>query len=95
MPNLKNQGQVKELEAKLDSVSAIFLADYQGMNTKDQRNLRAAVRAAGGELLVAKNTLLKIALTNKGYDAESISSFLKGSTVTLFAGADAVALLRL
>lgn len=94
MPNLKNQGQVKELESKLDSVSAIFLADYQGMNTKDQRNLRAVVREAGGELLVAKNTLLKIALKNKGYDAEAVSAFLKGSNVTLFAGADAVAPLK-
>lgn len=94
MPNLKNQAAVKELESKLDSVSAIFLADYQGMNTKDQRTLRAAVRDAGGELVVAKNTLLKIALKNKGYDAEAITSFLKGSNVTLFAGADAVSPLK-
>lgn len=94
MPNLKNQSQLKDLESKLDSVSAIFLADYAGLNLKDQRNLRAKVRAAGGELFVAKNTLLKIALKNKGYDAEAISEFLKGPSITLFAGGDAVAPLK-
>lgn len=94
MPNQKNQSQVKELEAKLDSVQAIFLADYAGLNLKDQRNLRAKVREAGGELFVAKNTLLKIALKNKGYDADAISEFLKGPSITLFAHADAVAPLK-
>jgi len=94
MPNLKNQSQVKELESKLDNVQAIFLADYAGLALKDQRSLRAKVKAAGGELVVAKNTLLKIALKNKGYDADAISEFLKGPSITLFAHADAVAPLK-
>lgn len=94
MPNLKNQTQLKELESKLDSVQAIFLADYAGLALKDQRNLRAKVRAAGGELFVAKNTLLKIALKNKGYDADAIAEFLKGPSITLFAAGDAVAPLK-
>lgn len=94
MPNQKNLAQVKALETKLEGIQALFLADYAGLTVKEQRLLRSQVKAAGGELVVAKNTLLKIALQNQGYDAASLTPELKGQKVTLFAPSDAVAPLK-
>lgn len=94
MPNKKNVSEVKVLEEKLAGSSAVFFADYAGLTVKAQGTLRNAVRAAGGELKVTKNRLLKIAMKNKGYDTDAIASELVGPNVTLFTGNDPVAPLK-
>lgn len=94
MPNTKNIAEVKELAKKLDTASAIFLADYAGLSVTDQVKLRAAVEATGGELRVTKNSLLKIALEQKGLKTAEIAEELQGPNVTLFTGADSVAPLK-
>jgi len=94
MPNAKNVQEVKELEAKLDSSSAVFLADYAGLSVNDQVELRSQVEQAGGELRITKNRLLAIALKNKGMDPAEIAVDLKGPNMTLFASSDAVAPLK-
>ncbi len=94
MPNTKNIASVKELEGKLETASAVFLADYAGLSVKAQSELRRKVREAGGELSVAKNSLLKIALKNKGYDVDTLSAELTGPNLTLFTTSDAVAPLK-
>jgi len=85
---------VAELVAKLDKVSAVFLADYAGLKVSEQVALRDLVRAQGGTLTVAKNSLLKIALTNKGYDISALAKELTGPNLTLLANTDAVAPLK-
>ena len=94
MPNQKNIKGVAELESKLDTAQAVFLADYAGLTVKDQVKLRDLVRAAGGDMFVAKNSLLKIALGNKGIDADKLEAELTGPNITLFASGDAVAPLK-
>jgi large subunit ribosomal protein L10 len=94
MPNQQNQNAVKDLEAKLDGVSAVYLADYAGLTVKEQVKLRQLVTAAGGDLKIAKNSLLNIALKNKGVDTTPLTSDLTGPNVTLFATSDAVAPLK-
>jgi large subunit ribosomal protein L10 len=94
MPNQKNLSEVKELEAKLAESSAVFLADYAGLTVKAQGELRNAVRAAGGDLRVSKNRLLKIALKNSGYDTDALQAELTGPNLTLFAANDAVSPLK-
>jgi large subunit ribosomal protein L10 len=94
MPNQKNIAGVAELEGKLDSAQAVFLADYAGLTVKEQVTLRDVVRAAGGDMTVAKNSLLKIAMTNKGMDAAKLESELTGPNITLFATTDPVAPLK-
>ena len=83
-----------ELVAKLDKVSAVFLADYAGLKVSEQVALRDLIRAQGGTLTVAKNSLLKIALTNKGYDISALAKELTGPNLTLLANTDAVAPLK-
>jgi len=94
MPNQKNIQAVSDLEGKLSSTQAVYLADYAGLSVKEQTTLRSKVKEAGGELLITKNRLLKIALKNKGLDADSLGNNLKGPSVTLFAGTDPVAPLK-
>jgi large subunit ribosomal protein L10 len=94
MPNTKNKTEVKALEEKLVGASAVFLADYAGLTVKAQGQLRDKVRAAGGDLRVTKNRLLKIAMKNNGYDTDAVSSELLGPNITLFTSSDPVAPLK-
>ncbi|MFH2019017.1 MAG: 50S ribosomal protein L10 [bacterium] len=98
MPSLKNTNEVKVLEEKLTSSSAIFLADYTNLTVKEQVELRDLIKKAGGELKVTKNRLLKIALQNQIFPDKKIPAefeeYLRGPNLTLFAGSDAVAPLK-
>jgi large subunit ribosomal protein L10 len=94
MPNKQNIASVAELETKLDKVQAVFIADYAGLTVKEQVALRDQVRAAGGDMTVAKNSLLKIAMTNKGLDVSTLTGELTGPNITLMANGDAVAPLK-
>ena len=94
MPNKQNIAAVAELVSKLDKVQAIFIADYAGLTVKEQVTLRDLVRAAGGDMTVAKNSLLKIAMTSKGLDLTTIEKELTGPNITLLANNDAVAPLK-
>ena len=78
----------------MSQAQAIFLANYAGLSVKEQVKLRQAVQAAGGDLTVAKNSLLKIALNNSGVDTTTIDADLTGPNITLFADTDAVAPLK-
>ncbi len=94
MPNAKNQAAVAELTKQVESAKGLFLADYSGLNLKAQRSLRKKIREAGGELVVTKNTLLKLILKGKNVDVESIAKELEGQNITLFATSDVVAPLK-
>lgn len=94
MPSTKNISAVAALESKLASSQALYLADYQGLTVKAQTELRRLVTGAGGELLITKNRLLKIALINKGLPADEIGTDLTGANITLFASSDPIAPLK-
>jgi large subunit ribosomal protein L10 len=55
---------VKEMK---DSKSIIF-ADYQGMSSKEVREMRAKMRVMGTKFTVAKKTLFKLAAKESGYE---------------------------
>jgi large subunit ribosomal protein L10 len=54
--------QVKSLSQKLTQAKAVVFADYTGLNVEKISALRRQIKAAGAELEVAKNTLLKRAV---------------------------------
>lgn len=55
---------IEALKAKADKASFAVLTDFKGMSVEELTNLRVSLRKAGGEYVVVKNTLARIALTD-------------------------------
>ena len=65
MPKAKNIAVVASLKEKLARAKSLVLADYTGLTHKQAEELHKKVKSVGGEFLVVKNSLLKIASENK------------------------------
>lgn len=87
MPTEQKIATVADLKEKLGRMQFAVFAHYRGMSVADMTNLRAKLRATGAELLVAKNTLIRLAARETGHDA--IESLLEGPTIVAFAYEDA------
>lgn len=83
MPSEKNVSTVNLLKTKIQEAKSIVMADASGLSVNLQRELRQAVKLAGGELIVVKNTLLQLAL--------GVKEILPGPTITLLAYQDEIA----
>ena len=57
---------VKELADKVKEAQSIILADYRGLTVEQDTELRNALRKAGVEYRVVKNTFTKFALKENG-----------------------------
>lgn len=89
MANPRNEEVVGLLREQLGGASTFFLVDYQGLSAGEFGELRAKVRAAGGRILVAKNTLINVVLKEQG--VEEFEGVLKGPTALVLVGEDMVA----
>lgn len=96
MPSQKNVEQLAILIEKFESAQSVVWANYAGLNVASQTELRALIAAAGGELLVSKNNLVRIALeSHMGAKATpEIIASLEGPTAVMFAMSDAIAPLK-
>jgi large subunit ribosomal protein L10 len=79
---------VKALHDVFASTGAVVVAHYAGLSVSDMTKFRRDMRRAGGQVKVAKNRLVKLAL--EGTDAKGIVELLKGPTCLAFS-ADPVA----
>lgn len=92
MPSQQNIAAVKLLCEKLALAKSVVLADYRGLSVNLQRQLRNQVKTVGGELIVAKNSLLQLALkAEKLTLPRDFQAILQGPTITLFAYEDEIA----
>jgi len=66
----------------------VVVAHYAGLTVAQMTRLRSDMRSAGGQVKVAKNRLVKLAL--EGTDASGIADLLKGPTCLAFS-ADPIA----
>lgn len=89
MPSHKNQDQVAILQDKLSQAESIAIVDYAGTTVTDQVELRAALREAGGEMLVAKNRLVNIAVGDG-----KLTESLEGMNAVVFSNTDPVAAIK-
>lgn len=87
MKKEKKAQVVEELKEKLEKAKSLVLTDYRGLTHRQLEDLKKALKAVGGEFLVTKNTLLRLA----GGKKEELESYLKGPTATLFAFEDELA----
>ncbi|MFQ5664048.1 MAG: 50S ribosomal protein L10 [Terriglobia bacterium] len=60
----QKQGEVESLHQELLRVSTLVLSSFQGLSVQQETDLRRAIRAAGGNYRVVKNTLAQRAAEN-------------------------------
>jgi len=89
MPTPIKEAKVEELRQMFQNSAALCLTEFRGLSVANMYELRGQIIAAGGELAVVKNRLMKIAL--QGTPAEGLAEHLKGQTAVIFCGADPVA----
>lgn len=80
---------VKELTANIKAAKAIVLADYRGLTVEQDTALRNALRKAGVEYKVVKNTLTRFAARENGLDG--LDTFLNGPTAMAISTTDLIA----
>ena len=83
----KKQEAIDELEQSLTSATSMIVADYRGLGVSQLAALRRELREADASLIVAKNTLARIAAERAG--VEGLLEFLSGPTAIAFCRADA------
>ena len=88
MERAQKRDVVTALHDVLAKTGVIVVAHYAGLTVGAMTKLRSEMRGAGGQVKVAKNRLVKLAL--EGTDAKGIADLLKGPTCLAFS-ADPVA----
>ncbi len=88
MANPRNVATVAALREQLGDAKTFFLVEYQGLSAGEFARLRANVRSAGGRILVAKNTLIRVVLKEQG--VEGFDETLTGPTALVLVGAEFV-----
>jgi large subunit ribosomal protein L10 len=94
-PRPEKVAVVAEVRKRFDDADAVLLTEYRGINVSDLAKLRRALREAGGEYKVYKNTLVRFATRDLGLD---LDEHLTGPTAIAFVptggGGDPVAVAK-
>jgi large subunit ribosomal protein L10 len=88
-PRAEKVATVDEIATKLTAAKAIFVTEYRGLTVGALATLRGALRSAGAEHKVYKNSLARFAAAKAGLDG--LQELLVGPTALTFAGDDSVA----
>jgi large subunit ribosomal protein L10 len=78
---------VDEVRGRLSSANAALLTEYRGLSVGELARLRRALREAGGEYKIYKNTLVRFAVRDLGLD--DLEALLVGPTAIAFVETDA------
>ncbi len=82
-PRPEKVAVVDEVREKFERADAVLVTEYRGLTVRDLQELRTALRAAGGEYRVYKNTLVRRATTELDLD---LGEQLLGPTALAFVG---------
>lgn len=85
MANPKNVQTLSTLKQSLNEIETFYVVDYQGLSAGQLSKLRREIREKGGQLIVAKNTLIDRALQEGGRD---FADTLKGPSALVLAQTD-------
>ncbi|SDX50498.1 LSU ribosomal protein L10P [Albimonas donghaensis] len=83
MDRAQKSAVVEELDKAFAESGSVVVCHYAGLTVAQMSDLRIKMRAAGGHVRVAKNTLAKIAL--EGKPCEGLKAHLTGQTVLAYA----------
>lgn len=79
---------VEDLTQRFTNAQAALLTEYRGLGVTEMAEVRNALRAAGADYKVSKNTLARIAVRDVGLD--ELVALLEGPTAIAFVEGDAV-----
>ncbi|WP_370327188.1 50S ribosomal protein L10 [Euzebya sp.] len=77
---------VDKIREDLGATTATVFTEYRGLTVQEMADLRAKLRESGGTYTVAKNTLIRLAAAEAGYDVPRET--LTGPTALAFTGDD-------
>ncbi len=87
--------KVNALVEKFQRAKTLTFTDYRGLTANQIAALRGKIKASGGEMLVEKNTLTKLALKSTGHtiakENDPENTLLTGPTATIIAYEDEIA----
>lgn len=79
---------VEEIKEKIKDAQSIILVDYRGLDVAQITELREEYRKAGVDYKVYKNTMMRFAFKDSGF--EEFNEFLKGPNAVAFGYEDPV-----
>ena len=79
---------VDEIKEKIEQAQSIVIVNYRGLNVEEVTELRANFRAGNVDYKVYKNTMMRRAFAELGY--EELEEVLKGPSAVAFSNEDAV-----
>jgi large subunit ribosomal protein L10 len=82
----KKEQLIAQYKEAIDNASAIVFTDYRGVTVSQIQSLRTKLQESGTQYMVAKNTLLGIALADRGYPKSD--ELLSGPNGVAFLGED-------
>jgi len=80
--------KIDAIKEKIEKAQVAVITEYQGLTVEDITKLRREVQKAGGDYMVTKNTLAKIAV--KGTEYELLAEKLTGPIALAFGFEDPV-----
>ena len=83
---------VDEVRTRLEGSSAALLTEYRGLKVSELATLRTTLTAAGGDLKIYKNTLVRFAVRDLGIEIDE--AMLVGPTAIAFVDGDAAAVAK-
>jgi large subunit ribosomal protein L10 len=95
MPKDANKEIVKILKDKLSKAKSVVFTDYLGIKSGDANILRQKMKENDAEMVVAKNTLLKVAISEqKNAGMTKAEKDLEGSTAAIISYSDPISAIK-
>ncbi|NLN63994.1 MAG: 50S ribosomal protein L10 [Clostridiaceae bacterium] len=85
----RKKAKVQELAQKFKEAKSFVLADYRGLTVEQDTQLRRAMREAEVEYAVIKNSIIRFAAHENGFN--ELDDYLKGPTAIALSMQDPVA----
>lgn len=87
---------VKSLGTTLKEASSVVLVNYTGLSVSKQQDLKKQLKATGADMVVVKNTLIKLAAKDAGLDDSTVTDeVLSGQTALVISKDDPVAAIQI
>ena len=80
--------KIDEIKSKIEKAQVAVITEYKGLSVEEITNLRRSLQKDGGDYMVTKNTLAKIAV--KGTQYEALTEKLTGPVALAFGFNDPV-----